>query len=210
MGWPPLVHANVDKLNAYESDNDDGIIAVADIPQHSPHAPLVINDTNNDNVGSDEDADNTESNDDESDDKDNAESNNNKPSDLAATTDLDGNEPGKDQGVRRLRRRGKGVTKKYANYSLLMAARQAKRGGPCRALICEGCIFFSADNLSDAKPIPEEDRKEFALGVALVHYLMNAGIKKFETKGEAGVTNELTQMHDMSVVTVEMTCCVQV
>jgi hypothetical protein len=37
------------------------------------------------------------------------------------------------------------------------------------------------------------------LGVALVHYSMNAGIKKFKAKGEAGVTKELTQMHDMSM-----------
>ena len=28
---------------------------------------------------------------------------------------------------------------------------------------------------------------------------MNAGIKKFKEKGEAGVTKELTQMHDMNV-----------
>jgi hypothetical protein len=28
---------------------------------------------------------------------------------------------------------------------------------------------------------------------------MNAGIRKFKAKGEAGVTKELTQMHDMSV-----------
>jgi hypothetical protein len=28
---------------------------------------------------------------------------------------------------------------------------------------------------------------------------MNAGIKKFKAKGEAGVTKELTQMHDMNV-----------
>ncbi len=32
-----------------------------------------------------------------------------------------------------------------------------------------------------------------------MHYSMNAGIKKFEAKGKAGVTKELTQMHDMSV-----------
>ena len=67
-------------------------------------------------MGSDEDANDTESNDDESNDKDNAESNNNKPSDSAATTDLGGNEPGNDQGVRRLRHRGKGVIKKYAKW----------------------------------------------------------------------------------------------
>jgi hypothetical protein len=51
----------------------------------------------------------------------------------------------------------------------------------------------------NAKPVSEEDRKEFALGVALVHYSMNAGIKKFKAKGKAGVTKELTQMHDMNV-----------
>ena len=87
-----------------------------------------------------------------------------------------------------MQHRGKGVTKKYADYSLLMAVRRARKGGPRRALICEGCVFFSVDDLSDAKPIPEEDREEFVLGVAAVHYSMNAGIKKFETKGEAGVT----------------------
>ncbi len=38
------------------------------------------------------------------------------------------------------------------------------------------------DNLSNAKPIPEEDREEFALGAALVHYSMNAGIKKFKQR----------------------------
>jgi hypothetical protein len=151
-------------------------------------------------VGSDNNANDTESNNNESDDdNDNAESNDNVTSNLAVATDPDSNEPDKNQGVQRLRRRGKGVTKKYVDYSLLMAARQARRGGPRRALICKGLVFFSADDLSNAKPIPEEDREEFALGVALVHYSMNASIKKFETKGEAGVTKELTQMHDISV-----------
>ncbi len=198
----PFVHANVDKLDNYKSDDNDGIITVADIPQQSPLAPLAVYDTNNDNdVRSDNDADNTESNDNKSNNNNNARSNDNKPSNLAAATDLDGNEPDKNQGVRRSRCREKGVTKKYSNYSLVMAARQARRGGPRRALICKGCVFFSADNLSDAKPISKEDREEFALKVAFVHYSMNAGIKKFETKGKAGVTKELTQMHNMSV------CC---
>ncbi len=94
---------------------------------------------------------------------------------------------------------GKGHHKKYANYSLLMAARRARRGGQCWALIRDGCVFFSSDNLSNAKPIPEEDREEFTLRAALVHYSMNAGIKKFKAKGKAGVTKELTQMHHMNV-----------
>jgi hypothetical protein len=80
-----------------------------------------------------------------------------------------------------------------------MASRGARRGGQRRALIRDGYVFFSSDNLSNAKPIPEKGREEFALGVALVHYSMNAGIKKFKEKGEAGVTKELTQMHDMEM-----------
>ena len=80
-----------------------------------------------------------------------------------------------------------------------MTSRRARRGGQRRPLIHDGCVFFSSDNLSNAKPIPKEDREEFALGVALVHYSMNAGIKKFKEKGEAGVTKELTQMHDMNM-----------
>ena len=79
-----------------------------------------------------------------------------------------------------------------------MTARQEKRGGARRALIRYGCVFFSADDLSDAKPIPEEDREEFALGVALMHYSMNAGIKKFKEKGDTGVTKELNKMQKFS------------
>ncbi len=56
-----------------------------------------------------------------------------------------------------------------------------------------------ADDQSDAKLVPEEDREEYALGIALVHYSMGAGIKKFKERGEAGVTKELTQMHDMDM-----------
>ncbi len=137
------------------------------------------------------------SEDDNNDDKLFDEDVNNKPA--AATDAPKGNEPDGNQGVQRLQRRGKGITKKNANYSLLMAARQARRGGKRWALIRNGCVFFSSDNLSNTKPIPEEDREEFALGVTLVHYSMNAGIKKFKAKGKAGVTKELTQMHDMNV-----------
>ncbi len=105
----------MDELDAYKGDNDDGLIAVADIPQQPPHAPLIIDDTDDKDVENNEGADDTESNDEESNDKDDAESNNDEPSDSAATTDLDGNEPGEDRGVRRSRRRGKGITKKYAD-----------------------------------------------------------------------------------------------
>ena len=47
----------------------------------------------------------------------------------AATDAQERNESDGDQGVQRLQRRGKGTSEKYANYSLLMAARRARRGG---------------------------------------------------------------------------------
>jgi hypothetical protein len=77
-----------------------------------------------------------------------------------------------------------------------MNAQRRARGGQRRATIRNGLMFFLADDLSSAKPVPEEDRGEYALGIALVHYSMGAGIKKFKERGEAGVTKELTQMHD--------------
>jgi hypothetical protein len=185
----PILHTNADEFVNYEIDNDNGIIAVGDVPQQPPPVPLVVNDTDDDiTAGSDDDDDDNDSSDEDID---------NEPA--AATDAPEGNNPDGDQGVQRSQRRGKGITKKYANYSLLMAARRARRGGQRRALIRNGCVFFSSDDLIDAKPTPKEDREEFALGVALVHYSMNAGIKKFKAKGEAGVTKELTQMHDMNM-----------
>jgi hypothetical protein len=59
--------------------------------------------------------------------------------------------------------------------------------------------FLFSRRSEQHKALPEEDREEFALGVALMHYSMNPGIKKFKEKGEAGVTKELTQMHNMNV-----------
>jgi hypothetical protein len=60
-------------------------------------------------------------------------------------------------------------------------------------------VFFLAEDLSGTKPIPEEDRLEWVLGVVLVHYSIKAGIKKFQDRGKAGVNKELTQMHVMEV-----------
>ena len=193
----PIVHTKADKLNDRKIDVNNGLIAVGDIPQQPPHAPLVVNDTNDDEdtvgSGDDDDEDNEDEDNDNSSDKDDDDM------PAAATDVLEGNESDGDQGVQRLQCRGKGTTKKYADYSLLMAARQARREGQRWALIHDGCFFFSSDDVTNAKLIPEEDREEFALGVALVHYLMNTGIEMFKAKGKAGVTKELTQMRDMNL-----------
>ena len=38
-------------------------------------------------------------------------------------------------------------------------------------------------------------------GIILQQYSIGAGLKKFQERGEKGVTKELTQMHNMSVFT---------
>jgi hypothetical protein len=60
-------------------------------------------------------------------------------------------------------------------------------------------MFFLAEDLSNAKLSPEDDMLEWALGVVLVHHSMKAGIKKFQDRGEAGVSKGLTQMQLMEV-----------
>ena len=82
-------------------------------------------DDDNDNNDDDVD-DNGDDNNDVDDDDSLDEGDDNKP---AATSEAEDSESGSNQGVQRSRRRGKGVTQKYADYSLLMAARQQKRGG---------------------------------------------------------------------------------
>jgi hypothetical protein len=111
----------------------------------------------------------------------------------------DQTEEQQESGVRRSRRNNRGTNKKYADYTLMMNAWKQARGGAKRAIIRDGFTFFSAEDLSDAKHVPEEDRDGWVLGVALVHCSMNAALKKFKEKGEAGVSKELKQMHDMEV-----------
>ncbi len=85
----PIIHANAVKFVDYEIDDDNGIIAIGEVPQQPPHVPLVVNNTdNNVAAGSDDD-----DNDDNSSDKDI----NNKPA--AATDALERNKPDGDQGV---------------------------------------------------------------------------------------------------------------
>jgi hypothetical protein len=58
--------------------------------------------------------------------------------------------------------------------------------------------FFShAKDVSNAKPVDREDWMDWALDVALMQYSIKAGLKKFGERGEAAVTKELKQLHDM-------------
>ena len=80
-----------------------------------------------------------------------------------------------------------------------MNGRQKARGGQRCAIIRDGLMLFLAEDLSGAKPVAEEDREVWALGVVLVHYFIGAGINKFRERGEAGVSKELAQTHGMDM-----------
>jgi hypothetical protein len=196
INGPAAIQANDNKIDEGKyDDKDDGIIKVADIPPGN--APLqnpivAIPDSDEDAASTSKDLDSDDNEDKDPDFQD------------AHDQEDEGKKNEEEQeddnvpGLRRSKRRNRGQTTRYANYGLMMAARWT-RGGQLRAIIHNGFCCFLAEDLHDAKPMPEEDRKEYALGVAMAQYLIGAGIKKFKERGEAGVSKELTQMHDMQV-----------
>jgi hypothetical protein len=191
-----IIHADINEIDKTDDDNN-GIISVADIPAQANQDPLIVPDTSDKDDGDDNNND-KEDNNDNDDDTPQEYNPENKSEGESEGDEVPGVED-KAPGVRRSKRRNKGVMNRFDNYVLMMNAQRRAGGSQQRATICNGLMFFSADNLSNAKPIPEEDREEYVLGIALVHHSMGAGIKKFKERGEAGVTKELTQMHDMDV-----------
>jgi hypothetical protein len=199
---PAIVNANGDKIGKYDSDDDNSIIAVADIPQAAAPQNLPIKIAKNDDAEGDViEEENMEDDDDCIDDDDDDPVDDKDPNvDFGGDEEKEEEEPKSGApGVRRSKRTNKGTMRQFLVYGLMMAARQREHGGKCRAIIRDGFMFFSAKDLSDAAPIPVEDREEFALGVALTQYSIGAGIKKNQERGESEVSKELTQMHDMHV-----------
>jgi len=206
---PVIIDADDDKIEIIDDDDsDDGIISVADVAPHN-HGVIAQAgiDDSDDELNNDI---NAENNDDKSEQESDDESIENNDDVAPIEPTLDDDEVSI-PGVRRSRRKNKGKTPtRFEEFNMMMAARRQKRRDArhrarkdkeCRATIRDGVMFFSNDSLSDAKPIPEEDREEWVLGVALAQYSITAGLKKFKEKGEKGVTKELTQMHDMRVFT---------
>jgi hypothetical protein len=139
-----IVHTNTDKLNNYEIDNDNGIIAVGVIPQLPPHTPLIVNNTDDDDVaGSDNNNDDAESNNDNGSEVDNnnlsGEDNDDEPADSEAATNADDNQSGSDQGVQRLKCRGKGLTKKLQSID---GGKGSKEGGHAELSFTTGASSF--------------------------------------------------------------------
>ena len=156
-----------------DGPDDDGIIAVADVPPAAgapAEALLVDNDDEPQDGGDaydDVSTDNEDTDNDEEEDND----------DLDDDDDANGGDGTREAndaaaiaaGLRRSGRANKGRTKRFANYTLLLHARKVARGGPKWAMIRDGVMMFSANDVSDAKPIPVEDRLEYAFVVILQH-----------------------------------------
>jgi hypothetical protein len=201
---PMIIHADINEIDKTD-DNNNGIISIADIPAQANHYPLNIPDTSDKDDGGKDEEDDNEDND--APQENNPSNESGGESEGEEAPEVEDETPGEEapgvedetSGVRQSQRKNKGVTNRFDNYGLMMYAQRRVRGSQRRATIRDGLMLFSADNLSNAKPVPEEDREEHALGIALVHFSMGAGINMFKEKGEAGVTKELTQMHDMDM-----------
>ncbi len=169
-----VIDADAYKFDPMEGDdNDNGIIAVADIPPHDFEDGVLVVDNDDaaelpraDDHHDDANAVDYDGNDDDSDDD--------APDDNALA---------RSAGLRRLRCTTKGSATRFADYGLLMNARRMARGGPCRATLRDGVVLLSDADLSDARPIPVEDWEEYALGVILRQYSIGAGLKKFRNTG---------------------------
>ncbi len=166
-----IIPANVDNIAQFAGNltNADGIMA--DMPNQQTHHDnaIVLNEESNEydavnNQGNDYNDEISNHKDDyTSDDDGNSladEGGNNKKED-------DTKKLGKGQNLCCSHRKTKGKTSGFNDYNFFLVARQAARGEPCQAIIQDGVMLFSDNDLSDAKPLPVEDREEFALGVIL-------------------------------------------
>ena len=202
---PATIQADAEEIEDEDNDDDDSIIQVVTPTAQPPSSPLMVDGEDQDDHfdADDEDEDYADedhffgaSDDDPHDDHFFGASDDDPHDD----PDDHGNDSGDNQGVRKSNRANRGINTKYRDdYELLMATKKAIRGGSRTAVIKEGVMCFSTQDLKDLKPVPEEDRDEFALGVALTTYGLNAGLKKFGKAGEASIDKELNQMHDLNV-----------
>jgi hypothetical protein len=179
-----MVCANNDEINKIDDDNDN-IMSIATIPP--------ANDLDDANANDDKSSNSNKS-------SYNKSSNNGNPGtqhEIVSDKPVEDPTESEDQGVRESKHKNNRRADKYKDNGLMIKQRQKVIGGKHHATIRGE--FFLVEDLSSAEPVAEEDGEEWALGVALAHYSMGAIIKKFWEWGKAGMTKELTQMHNMSV-----------
>jgi hypothetical protein len=110
---PTIIHADINEINETD-DNNDGIISVANILAQANQDPLIVPDTSDKDDGDDDDDDNEEVNDDED---------NDTPQEYNPENESEGESEGDEApgvedeapGVRRSKRKNKGVTNRFDN-----------------------------------------------------------------------------------------------
>ena len=142
------------KIDGVDDDND-GIISITTNPagQNNPYPHILHNSLNDKQVEEDNDDDDNNNNDDNDNDNrlvDEDATYDNANDGTAVVEDQDKEQ--QDPGVCRSKCNNKGVTKKYADYALMMNA-QIQARGKKQAVIKDGFTFFLAVNLSNAKPV---------------------------------------------------------
>ncbi len=146
MDGPIIINADNDEIEVY-NNGDDGIIAVADIPHNNNTGAHATINNSDKNINAENDGDDGS----DDNDSDNKEASNEHESDDKVSI----------LGVRRSKQKTKGKTTRFDEYGLMMAMRRnARKSKKCRATIQDGTMFFLGNSLSNAKPIPEEDREE--------------------------------------------------
>ena len=148
----PIMHTNADELDNNDIDDDDDIKAVGDIPQQPPHAPLVVNDTNDAN----------------------------KLWGVVTTTLQTRTTTTTSRQLRPMRWKATNPTsikerenhnaeeraplKSKPYYTLLMAARRARRGGQQWALIRDKCVSSHQKISATQSPFPRRSGRSSHLG----------------------------------------------
>jgi hypothetical protein len=181
---PMIIRANnneIDKIN----DDSDGILLIATIPANNNQDPLILPDTSDSDTLNNEDQ-----NEDKQNNNDILSNNNLLQGDGQEADKLEeGSMDNQDQEVRRSKCNNNGMTAKYADFWPSDEHEKCQRRPELSHLMQRPHIFLG--RRPEQCNIPEDNRLEWALGVALVHYSMKAGIKKFQDRRKAGVSKEL-------------------
>jgi hypothetical protein len=179
---PLLVPADENELaGPHEvNDDDDNILEIGDIPPAAPPAANVVHLDDSSTSSSSQEWNDGTNNDNDGDDGDTpTPMGPGEYADESDSEDEDDDQEADDsgEGPRRSSRSNKGTTKArpYDEYLFFSAARK----------------------INNCREIPKWEREEWALGIVLTQYSIKAGLNKFGARGEAAVTKELKQLHDM-------------
>ena len=180
---PILIPANINELGP--DADDDGIIAVGDVPPAllDPNNVVVVDDDDVPPAAAPQEWDDNNLN---NDNDTNAEDT---PPTLVNPAHDDGEDSSDDEDEDFFDADDEAAAPRRSG--------RANKGKQGPRPYDEYLFFSQASQVNNCEEIPREEWMEWALGVTLVRYSIKAGLKKFGARGEKAVTKELKQLHDM-------------